>query len=180
MGCASGKKPPADCKPLAFSSSQAVLHIQVPFSLTMSEKPAVEGVGALAPVTEVLWSEREERPKAMKAALPPKKTLIQPQFPIEVQPSLPSKPKKALKTTTQPLAICPSSTEPSLASARNISGSKAAFDKSKFRLANTSPATPLAEQKPLAMPPLTAILTGPVVVAKTSLEGFSTLASDSR
>lgn len=201
MGCASGKKPSAECKSPNSASSEAVLNIQVPISFTISELQAGEGPGEPAPVSQLLLSEDKDRPKAVKTALPPKKTLIQPQSHIEVQSYVPAKPKIPAKTATQPLAICPSPIEPSLASAKDITGSKAAFDSHKFRLANTSPLSLPEGQggekeavgpKPMSsltisIRPQAPLFTGsgiPVVVrpAKASLNGTSgsTIISDSR
>lgn len=151
MGCASGKKPSSHCRSLEPASSEAVLHIQVPVSLMISD---VLPAGEPAPVSQLLSRELEDRPKPTKAALPPKKTLIQAQSPIQALASVPHKGTKALQTAPETLAICPSSAEPSLASARDITGSKATFDKCKFRQANTSPRASLtakeAREKPLS------------------------------
>ena len=199
MGCASGKKPSTECKSPNSASSEAVLHIQVPISFTTPEQRAAEGQGEPAPVSQLLLREDKDRPKPVKSALPPKKTLIQPQSRIEVQSSVSVRPKRPSKTATQPLVIVPSPIEPSLASAKDITGSKAAFDSHKFRLANTSPLALLEEgQKEAAGPktmssltisirPQAPLFTGsgsPVIVrpAKASLDGTSgsTLISDSR
>lgn len=199
MGCASGKKPSVDCKSPNSARSESVLHIQVPISFAISEQQAGEGLGEPAPVSQLLLNEEKDRQKPVKSALPPKKTLIQAQSRIELQSSVPEKPKRPLKAATQPLAICPCPIEPSLASAKDITGSKAAFDSHKFRLANTVSLLEGQEgQKEAVAPkpmssltisirPQAPLFTGsgtPVVVrpAKGSLDGTSgsTIISDSR
>jgi len=181
MGCASGKKPSAHCQSLDPTGSQAVLHIQVPASLVLSDAPAA---GAPAPVSQLLSGEVEDRPKATKPALPPKKPLLQAQASIQALASLPSKSKLVLKTAPKTIAICPVPAEPALASARDITGSKAAFDKGKFRLVNTGPlvqrSEEIGEKSLSSICPQAPLLVGSgsgVRPAQASLEGTRASAS---
>jgi hypothetical protein len=80
--------------------------------------------------------EKEERQRIVRTVLPPKKPLAQ-------TLSLPlRKPQTSIVTPLS--STSGSTTEVPLSSTRNITGSKEAFDKGKFRLAN---ATSLTEEK---------------------------------
>ena len=134
MGCASGKKMTSSCRPLPCSSGSPVLQLQAAHS------PSVE---AIAPVSLLLMTGKEARPKVERQGLPPKKPLTGSREDLLLAPKSPvlGKAQNCVVPASPPLAVSPSAPELSLSSARNIVGSKEAFDKSKYQEANMTSAT---------------------------------------
>lgn len=128
MGCASGKKTHSECRPLPCTSVCSALH--VPATQT-------EAVGeAVAPVSLLLMAGEEARPKAAKPVLLPKKPLAGNKDELLTLSKFPVL-GKHLNCT---VPTSPSTLELSLPSVRNITGSKVAFNKIKFQVANTTSA----------------------------------------
>ena len=140
MGCASGKKISSDSKSFYPSNCPGILQIQTPGSMIWGDN---SGAGEAAPVSQVLQGEIE-KPKAVKSVVLPKKTLgalEEGKVSRRVSPPPPSSFKPLTQEYSRAGSIANSPSETALASARNITGSKAAFDKGKYRLANMNQET---------------------------------------